>query len=482
MKMRLQSTQVTANENNSALDTTITIPWQPGLELGSGIAAVSAKQRKRAVEPIDKGDENRTKNVMTGLMLVQTAEDVAELIDLSAKLSFDVHQIQGDLVTKFVNKVRVSRQRCSIVARQSIVYAPQIKGPYKLTDEAAQEKAAEAFRRTYGDYFVAGQIKAADFVAVYDCEALSQDNLTEFTTEVGVLTGKFDATTAATLAASASKFKVRVNCTVLQRGVANDAQAEVSLDPQDVPKLLNQFAKDAVGEPQMAVLWHYSLVGGVLKPVMDIPPSVMVNLADLHVKLCSSQVMINSCPPLYKVKLSDEYNKIKTAVEAASDALLDEKDPKLIELLGQLNDWQQHVRLIFDYEKIFNRCKEIKANTDSEGEENGTKWRWDAGVIAYEDNPDVEIEKWEKPLQVSGAFMQSQELDCIFPEKENGRKIVGYQVQANWRDGTCGKWERVDGGLLTNTLRIKTKSQWARGMNWTVRVYHVDSKKMRFDD
>lgn len=61
--------------------------------------------------------------------------------------------------------------------------------------------------------------------------------------------------------------------------------------------------------------------------------------------------------------------------------------------------------------------------------------------------------------------------------------IVGWQVISNWNDGTNGQWKKnIDQILLTHRASVHVQSRWARGCDWTARIFYVRKKDYMFDD
>ena len=145
---------------------------------------------------------------------------------------------------------------------------------------------------------------------------------------------------------------------------------------------------------------------------------------------------------------------------------------------GQINNWFHQSRLILAYEDLYYKCK--NSNKKEGGTEDGKHYKWKYGIIHYEDNPDVTIEKkFEDKFKKDYELLKSQKHTFSYDDEKY--KIVGYQVQANWHDGTCGSWKKISGGLLEDKIRIQVESKGSRGTSWTVRVYAVKRENFKFD-
>jgi len=156
-------------------------------------------------------------------------------------------------------------------------------------------------------------------------------------------------------------------------------------------------------------------------------------------------------------------------------------DEQLLDTLSEkMNNWFCDGKLILAYEDLYYQCKESKKKSNTKGTENGKQYKWNSGIIEYPDNENVVIElKFEHDFKKDYKLLTTQK--HTFKYDENKYIIVGYQVLANWHDGTCGSWKRTAGDILSSSIQIQVESEGSRGTSWTVRVYAVKKENFNFD-
>jgi hypothetical protein len=467
----------------STLDTVIEMPWQSGMTLGAGIEAISCQQRMSAITDSFPPPDIDHRNMSTSFTKIEKTEDVEKMINLSAASSFNLYGIDYSLDTTLIEKTAFSKTQISIIASQKIAFSEYLPGRYTMTKEAADASSdnPEDFRIRFGDYFVAGYSKSADFYAIYNCTATTYEELLDFKSDLSASQpDTFDVDVSAKITTAASKHNISIQCYVMMTGVkSNELTRLKEIDTKSVMEQLEMFTRTAVGERTKAILWHYSLIGAKIPPSINVSPEIMENLAKLYKNSYLGQVLLHSFPKHYKEKQERIFSAIENDIKFHRNELT--VDEQLLDTLSEkMNNWFCDSKLILAYEDLYYQCKESKKKSNTKGTENGKQYKWNSGIIEYPDNENVVIElKFEHDFKKDYKLLTTQK--HTFKYDENKYIIVGYQVLANWHDGTCGSWKRTAGDILSSSIQIQVESEGSRGTSWTVRVYAVKKENFNFD-
>lgn len=123
------------------------------------------------------------------------------------------------------------------------------------------------------------------------------------------------------------------------------------------------------------------------------------------------------------------------------------------------------------YSQYLRRGADSAYNSWYESDSGTTQWTF--GITDYPG-----VESVYRAHSESGACCKYRR--HTFSYNDPAKKIIGYTVNACWKDGTCGQWYRVGGGLLSNQSEIHIESWLTRGFSWTVTWYVVANKEMDF--
>lgn len=453
------------------LETIMKIPLIQGMVPGMGVEAVTGHFCSPAVVKFSPAADTITRDEESTYDIFQSLEDFASSFETSAAGTFSLFGIDVSAKASYLKELKYQKNSLYIEATRFFTFHPVGRTAFVLpsvTDYAlsneAKQMTGETFRKKYGDYFVAGYTSRATFRATLSFFAGDSTSHQQFATEINVKKPDvFSAEGRLKMTEIASRHKVEMHCHISMTGIKAGALSE-SASLMDIEPKFKMFSETAVGEPDEAVLYHLSLVGADILSSVEIDPDAMALIAELYTKSRMAPILLNGCPAKYKRELEKKLKDLQNTIQTRKDQL--PKDPALLnKVFDQFEAWWTEMQTFFAYHALY---LEVLARKNKGG----------VRPLDYHD-PLVAItevfrQQQRKPYTSPGW----QHADWAYADRN--KTIVGYEfISKKGHNGSIGI---TDGGLLKSSMKVHSRSDYDRGINWEVVLYGVDSKWMQFPE
>jgi hypothetical protein len=453
------------------LETVMSIPFIPGMVPGMGVEAVTGHVCAPAVTKFALTADAITHDEKSTYNIFQSLEDFASSFESSAAGTFSLFGVEVSAKASYLQDLKYQKNSLYIEATKVLTFQPVdrkafvLSSPtdYSLSAEAKQT-AEQAFRNKYGDYFVAGYISRAIFRAVLSCFANDASSHKNFAAEINAKKPDiWSADGRVKMSEIASKHNVAIRCSISMTGVKGGSRSE-SASLTDIEPKLKEFSETAVGEPEEAILYHYRLIGANIPPSLEIDPDAMMRIAELYSKSRMAPILLNGCPAKYKQELEQKLQRLQNKIQTRKDQL--PGDPVLLnKIFDEFEEWWREIQTFYSYNALY---LEVQARKNACGVR-PTDFHDPLVVIT-----EIFRQRQNKPYTKPGW----KEADWAFADA--GKTIVGYEFIP--RKGNNGSIGIRDGGLLKSSIKVHSRSEYDRGIDWEVVLYGVDSKWMQFPE
>jgi hypothetical protein len=459
------------------------LPWQKGFAFGAGIDAVTGAQSGTAVQafvPTPHGPKSSEHHYRW----IQSTQDVAREAEASASGKYNIEGITVSGSAAYLQKLRVSELAVTLVAEYVVRYDRYDEADTNRLTPEAQRMLPDppAFRKAFGDYFVAGGCRESRFLAVYACQATSVEQMDSFKASFsGSAPQVLTAEGSARFEEAVSRSNVSVSLDLFMSGYEGTPPSG-PWTPEGVLKALEWFVANEKGAYALAKLKHYTTLAPDYPRTIPIAPSVFAQLRSLYLKLWQIRAMYGSAPPSYQRRFRDEFNALDSGLVAhqgdlASDPeALGGYEQKADALMGKLQDMAD--RWDF-YLKVKARTWDEPPQGQEIEETASGPQAWLYGFNGYSKSPAVVIQS--ETRRYAEEWHVGWREATLETGPDSRRLLVGWQVNSNWGDGSNGSWwKAVDRILLTGHGAVHVKSRYDRGCDWTVIYYWVDAADYDF--
>jgi len=494
-----------ANQRTTSFEQVVApVPWLETFQLGAGVDAVTGGVAGTAVKPFSPSAP-RVKTSNESMNFIANEEKLRQEIEASLSGKYNiVPGIDAKASMSYLNKLSFSQNSAVLVAKyvSSTDYAEA--NTYELTEEAASLMKSDptAFRKTYGDYFVAGVRKGSRFVALYRMWSSSKENLDRFKGSIGGEGADvFKANVGAKFEREAKSKNVNYDISVFMDGYMGAYQRTNKEEgtPEEVTRALDWFKENEVGKPFVVKLRHYSTLDRNYPRTINIDPEVFADLNRLYTNLWEVRALYSSLPEGYsqrhKMKdkpnqnLKDAYGRFDTAVTTNREVL--GTDMRLRnDLTTAGSELASELRIICARRAFFEEVQSRQKYEPPTGQMIGCQtdaWKYGyspadpymaqvatavPGAVQIENLPRSFSPNWELAKRQSTAFAFND------PTK----LIVGWTVISNWGGDHNGEWwKATNGPILLNTQGVVgVRGEETRGTNWTVIFYYVNANDYQF--
>lgn len=453
------------------LDRIMKIPFIQGMVPGMGVEAVTGHFCSPAVMKFNLAADTITRDEESTYDIFQSLEDFASSFETSAATTFSLFGVDFSAKASYLKELKYQKNSLYIEATKVFTFHPAGRtafvlpsvNDYALSDEAKQA-TGEAFRKKYGDYFVAGYVSKATFRATLSFFASDSTSHQEFASEINVKKPDvFSAEGRMKMTEIASRHKVEMHCHISMSGVKSGAVSErASLT--EIEPMFKMFSETAVGEPEEAVLYHLSLAGANLPSNVEIDPDAMARIAELYSKSRMAPILLNGCPAKYKRDLEKKLKELQSTIQTRKDQL--PTDPALLNgICDRFEAWWSEIQTFFAHHALY---LEVQARKNKGG----------VRPLDYHD-PQVVISEVFRQRQ-NKPYTSPGWKEANWAYADAGKTIVGYEFIS--RKGNNGSIGITDGGLLKSSMSVHARSEYDRGIDWEVVLYAVDSKWMQFPE
>jgi VHL beta domain len=479
-------------QKTTSLAQTIQLPFAGGLHPGTGYDALTGIVAGRAIVPPTLSGE-RNKSSHESVQFISSDEDLNREAEasISAQANLDP-SLEFSASSSYLNKVRYSDKSTSLVVKYTTTFGYDTSQTFQMQDEAKNLMTTNpaAFRAAYGDYFVAGEERAAQFVAIYRLTANSASELNDFKAKVGAkASGTAEGEAAVKFMQEVSKSKISWSIDVVTEGYTGTTTSGDPWTPERVYEALSKFKENSVGIPVRVELKTYNAVVPTYANKIDIDPDVYVELRRLRANVWKAASMYKRLPKPYRDLLQDRFHAFHLAVEANQSILPTESGKTTREQLRGQGDTLLADLTTYDarrafFVKLLNKAPGEPATGAGIG---GQPQAAFYGYSSYDRDPAAVQIKSETQEFLHDYYIGQPahwENTFRFGSPTDKRMIVGWQVISMWGDDHNGQWWKASNGSIlgTNQGLVNVKGEYARGSKWKVVWYYVDdAKDYRFD-
>ncbi|MFI5527251.1 hypothetical protein ACIA8O_01720 [Kitasatospora sp. NPDC051853] len=458
--------------DTTTLDASVSdLPWQDSYSLGraDGIDAVTGGVANVALLPFTVTEVAGQSSTET-YTFVESDKDYNRVVDAATGGKYNIEAIATvSSSTEYLSSVEYSATAVTLIAEYAMAYDTYDEAPqdqYRLTDQAkALIGDPAAFRARYGDYFVAGGRRGARFLAVYTCTARSEKDMTTFKEKIDVdVPEVFSVTGATGFTTAAADNDVSITCSVVMEGYENWTPPSGPWDPQTIPPLLDRFKAHLSDSHHVSVkLRHYSYLDPAYPLTIDVPSDDFESLADLYTSYWRATSRYESSDG--SELIDPLYENLRNGVTAHQADLVHDAD-----LRGTYLTQTTQLGFLVD-------CLEDQAAEPATGAQQsaGSRSRWSYGCTSQTGAPwPVTLRRLDYRKGGGEVGYRTHTFDYPDPGQGTG-VVVGWEVVANWADGSDGYWSKESETiLLGNRASVHVKGAYDRGTDWTLNVYTID--------
>lgn len=467
------------------LEQVIYVPWFD-LSYGAGVDAITGGTSGSAVKPFTV-TRTTTKSSHESYKRVENNNDMNREVEASASGKYNYQGIEISASTSYLQSIKYSETSITLIAEYTEAYEPWDECPsYELTDQAKELMAndPEKFRKAYGDYFVAGGQRESRFMGVYRCTSKTASQMEEFKASAGVSSPNlFSTEGAARFKEASAKYNVDISVDVWMYGHKDTSPISAPWNPDKVIEALTWFKGHTEGRNLRAKLKHYSTIEPTYSRQISVSPAIFSSLTQLYSEVWDIRANYNSVGGHYQQQLASELKAVNADISAyqgvlpTDDQARETVQGKVTVLQSKLNDIMARQRFYF---YVLSQASKEPSKDAEIHETASSQQSWMYGVSSWTKSGAVTI--------FSESFRYSESWHIGHREKTfefgpNGsRLIVGWNVIANWTDGTCGSWWKSKNGtiLLTDFASVHVKSKYDRGTDWTLRIFYVNAAEYPF--
>ena len=484
-----------------SLPTEAEIPWPSTGVLGMGVVAPGGELLKAAVTKFE-AEAGSSLDVTSSAKEITSAADLKKVLGVEAKGQFSTRALAGDAMARFEQSVEHSERVRTILYEITFEWrdAAFASPMPSLTEGAAAlwHQAPGRFRDAYGDYFIAGYTKKARFLAFARLASKDEKDLINVAASVKAsfnnAGSKWSAEAATNIQKEVEHHSCEMSLEYHMMGVSAEGKWQ-SPDPPvtligSLPGLVDHFMKNAVGCKTTAKLVHYHRIEPEIPTVIDMDRDVFLAAEDLYDKLLRARATAQKLPVRYREEMEARLDRIRDRITAEIPRDLSCTMDDVVPLVEALASWDTDAKEILAYLALWRDA--IKA---------GDK----GGVVSG--SPPVAIEAIP-PVRVHETYKYPGHIDVDLIYRDTGitmrvgpgghgyhdvplgpahagitlkdRKVCGYRASSSRESAKKGKIRITGGGVGKDNIAFHMRSDYDRGLEWTVEVFTVPAEKFNF--
>lgn len=472
----LVDAQVTdqASEDQTKLRKNLKTSWLDSYQLGSGINAVTGEISLSALTPFTVKDEQNVYSSQNVNKIVNE-EDFTQQVSITEKTAFNLSGAglsQSLSYTKNINYSEITTTYVAYMSVDDINFANLDESKLAFNDKAKamlDKKDYKGFREQYGDYFVASYKKGTFFTATLVCKASSSSEMEDFNNSVKTSYEKiFSAEGQTNFMTKAGEKNIDVNISIKMYGTQEDVpHFDVIADA------LKWFAANQKPVEQVALLYSYSQIDSNIPMIIDVPEQTFLDINQLYQKSFMVDAKYSNCPAPYKSRMTNEYKDFATTLTLEAPILANSPDQlsqlnkTCDKLLGKLNH-------IADCYTLYCNTMNARADEPDKGhhKDAGSSKTWSYGNNSTKSQiSDVSFHSHEESKKL--GYKIGHRSHTFKVENDDDLFITGWEVKSNRSDN--GYWKKDDTYILgTGKCEIYVRSDYDRGLNYTVTCYYTD--------
>ncbi|WP_277209373.1 trypsin-like serine peptidase [Isoptericola croceus] len=461
------------NAPTTLLNTTVVgQPWQDAYQVGVGVDAVTGQLRSTAIAKPELRPSKNQKTEYT-YTLVESQEKFEQMLEATAKGSYNLEGVQLSASTSFLDKVAVSELAVTIVAQLAVEDSEYSLAPeYRLDVEPGPD-----FRARHGDYFVAGYRAGSSLHAIYQCRFTSTEQRQEFSAAFSAeVPDVLSAEGSVKFQQVASRTGARVNVEVSVDGVRGTlpSPADGWTPGTILTDVIPWFNKNLEPVHRESYLAHYRMIDPSISAEVPIAPAVFADLSYLYSKFWLARTRAKTCPAFGRRLVTDRFLRLQVDLEAHQASLA--TDPEtLAKVTADVRELLATLDEIDNRQAFYSQVVKAAATEPSEGQridaDNGTV-RWGYG-FQQGTSPGVVVSSATDSYSADDKAFGWREHG--FTYRDTARVVVGWEVICG-RNENGGDWEkRSDRIIGRDGGTVWVKSDYWRGCSWTVVWYTVEA-------
>lgn len=447
------------------------VAWRGGFTPGCGIDAITGSVKATAISsPFIDPNGNMTVSQYSQSVTNQTQSD--DLFSGFISASVNVEGISGSASTSFLTEVNYSSTSSTVLTFRKDLEADYgcITSP-TLTDEAKSlmNASGSGFRDTYGDYFIDGIISGSQLIFMLEFTSDTEANHTVFMASISAdIPDQLSADFQTQVQSAASTTNTAINFTVYQQG-AGEPGTPLSWEQENLDDLVKNYIASMSPIPQYVRLAHYSTIAGCsnYSQVVNFDPDAASSITTLYQDFWTIIQLFNNAESRFTALFNGEFQAFSNGLKVHQDDLI--TDAAQYYYYRTLAD-----RLLAYFYAIDAIPSEQAVSGTINNETKGGLQQWQFG---FRDMSRAGLRKASVTVlreNHGDTGSKGGALQFVPDPPAPTAIIVGWEVIANWTDGTDGHWNKDP----TVILMSSAGNAWAqslkhRGLNWTANYYYV---------
>lgn len=496
------------------LRTAAEIPWPTTADLGMGVAAPSGDLLKTAVKRV-RAAPGGTVEVNAEVTEVTSSSDIKTALGVESKAQFSTPAVAGSAMVKYAQSVRHSALERTLLYLVTMQWGDALASPLpELTAKAARQARSgpTTFRDSYGDYFIAGYTKKAEFLAFAHITATSEETVRTVTTQLKGELNKPGVDVKAEVLTELSNEAHKSHCEVSVElhmtglraddapeggaGAAGGSSVERPLDHlalDELPEQLRYFTDHAEGRRTTAHLVHYHRVEPSIPTRIPLDSKVFLAAQGLYDDCLDAWATLRKLPPPYAEDMRERLEDLERRIDAEIPRDLTCTVSTITNLrhgLDGLDRWVADAEETLAYFALWKA-----ATTNRAGHLTGVDAGTDGTVV--EPLPAVSVhESYDRPGHIDVDLMFGPDgirkrvrpagrgyrswVDAAQGPDLAGKAVCGYRLTTSRTGSKAGRIEVTSGGVGKDRVGFHARSDYDRGLDWTVQVYVVPQEHFAF--
>jgi hypothetical protein len=486
------------------LATEAEIPWPSTGALGMGVSAPSGELLKSAVTPFE-ADAGSTLSVSSTAQEITSTADLKKVLGVEAKAQFSTPAVAGEAMARLESSVEHSERVRTILYEITFEWqdAALATPMPSLTESAAAlwHQDPGKFRDAYGDYFIAGYTKKAQFLAFARLASKDEKELTRIAATVKAsfnnAGNKWSGEAATNIQKVVEDHSCEMSLKYHMTGLSADGTWQSPEVPDSLigslPGLVEHFKKNAIGCKTTAKLVHYHRIEPDIPTVIDMDHDVFLAAEELHENLARARVTAQNLPLRYREEMTARLDRIRDRIAAEVPRDLSCSMATIVNLAegeGGLASWEKDAQEILGYLRLWRAAvKARKSGGVVSGSPPATieAIRPVAVHEPYRDHPghidvDLIFRATGITMRVSpgGQGYHNVPLATHTGITLKDRKVCGYRTSSSRASNKRGTITVTSGGVDGDNIAFHMRSEYDRGLDWTVEVFTVPATKFDF--
>lgn len=447
------------------------VPWRDGFNLGTGIDALTGSVMQTAIVPstfVPDGTFSLTQFNKS----VTSEEDSEALFSGLFSASVNIEGISGSASVSFLSEVSYSSRSSTIVFYRNDLennYG-SLTGPALTSDAMTCMKAGgDAFRNQYGDYYISGVMRGSQLIFMLEFSSQTEAEHTQFMSSIGVnIPDQLSSDFQAAVNSAATSTHTSINMTFYQNG-ADEPSTAITWEQSDLDDAIKNYINTLTPVPMFAALSHYSTLPdtNLYPSTINADPDAATYASILYRDYWSITQQFLNTDPSFTPIINAEYQLFNTGLMAHQEDLI--TDPGQYAFYRTLAD-----RLLAYFQAIAAIPAEQGASGINNNESKSGPQSWQFGFR--------DVTRGGVRVATANVLRENHgdtghkggQLQFEPQPPAPTAVIVGWDVNANWTDGTDGYWSKSNTlMLMSSSGNIWAQSEAHRGLNWTANFYYV---------